>query len=79
MDLRELQRKVEECRRKMGESSGKFESTSTEIKSEIQREQQQRMLEPHFVQKPHTPHHYHNVKTQPLCFTNPASYQTIIA
>jgi hypothetical protein len=51
----------------MGESFGRFESTSAEIKSEIRCEQQQTMLAPHFVQKPHTPHHYHNVKTQPLC------------
>jgi hypothetical protein len=40
MELRKLQRMVEECRRKMGESSGRFESTSAEIKSEIRREQQ---------------------------------------
>jgi hypothetical protein len=66
MELRKLQRMVEECRRKMGESSGRFKSTSVEIKSEIWREQQQTMLAPHFMQKPHTPHHYHNVKTQPL-------------
>jgi hypothetical protein len=67
MELHKLQRMVEECRRKMGESSGRFESTSTEIKSEIRCEQQQTMLALHFVQKPHTPHHFHNVKTQPLC------------
>ena len=51
MEVRELQRKVEECRRKM------------EIKSEIRREQQQTMLAPHSVQKSHALHHHHNIKT----------------
>ena len=32
MELRELQRKVEERQRKMGESFGRFESTLAEIK-----------------------------------------------
>jgi hypothetical protein len=66
MEVRELQRKVEECQRKMDESFGRFESTLAEIKSEIRHEQQQTMLAPHSVQKPHAPHHHHNVKTQPL-------------
>jgi hypothetical protein len=56
MELRELQRKVEECQRKIGELFGK----------EFRRKQQQTMLAPHSVQKPHAPHHHHNVKTQPL-------------
>ena len=56
MELRELQRKVEECRRKMHKLFGK----------EFRRKQQQTMLALHSVQKPHAPHHHHNVKTQPL-------------
>jgi hypothetical protein len=55
-ELRELQRKVEEFKRKMGELFGK----------EFRRKQQQTMLAPHSVQKPHAPHQRHNAKTQPL-------------
>ena len=67
MEVSELQRKVEECQRKMDESFGRFESTlAKKKKSEIWHEQQPTMLAPHSVQKPHAPHHHHNVKTQPL-------------